>query len=139
MRRKRKHVNLTQKLAATLACLMPQAERDVLRAARAPAEVVLARFQFHHVVYHAPPFNGSDKWWNLHPMPNKAHRERSGRDTSAIAKVKRLRDAPAVAAGKPKPKAAKHRAAKGRTRDRPARSWGIPGLRRKLNGEVVRT
>jgi len=53
MKRKRKAVKSKDKLAAALAALMQQTERDILRAARAPAEVVLARFEFHHVVPHS--------------------------------------------------------------------------------------
>ncbi len=141
--RKRKAVKPKDKLASALAMLLPQTERDVLRAARAPAGIVLARFEFHHVVPHCPPFNGSDAWWNLDAMPKKAHRARSKglrSDTSIIAKVKRLRQSPQAVAGKPKPKVGKTtRVGRRRTTDVPKRSWGAPGLRRKVNGEVVRS
>src|SRR5882724_11279863 len=101
MKRKRKAIKSRDKLAAALACLLPQTERDILRVARAPAEVVLARFEFHHVVPHCAPFNGSDSWWNLDAMPKKSHRARSKglrSDTSVIAKVKRLRQSPQAVA-----------------------------------------
>ena len=142
-KRKRKHVSLKQRLATALSMLLPQTERDILRGARAPAEVVLARFEFHHVVPHCAPFNGSDAWWNLDAMPKKTHRARSKgmrSDTSIIAKVKRLRQSPQAIAGKPKPKVGKTVMVAGRrTTGVPRRSWGAPGLRRKVNGEVVRS
>jgi len=142
MMRKRKAVKSKDKLAAALSMLLPQTERDILRAARAPAAVVLARFEFHHVIPHCAPFSGSDAWWNLDAMPKKAHRARSRglmSDTSIIAKVKRLRQAPAVVAGKPKTMVGKTTKVDGRrATDVPRRSWGIPGMRKKLSGEVVR-
>lgn len=141
--RKRKYISLKERLAATLACLLPQSERDRMRRGQLRTEYILSLFEFHHVVPHAPPFNGSDKWWNLHPMDKDEHRARSKglrSDTSVVAKVKRLRAAPQAVAGKPK-------SAKGRV-DAPGprkRTTGLPmagtvasGWRKKLNGEVVR-
>jgi len=98
---------------------------------------IISLYQFDHGILHAiDPIN---EFWNLTPMLVKDHREKSRRDTSIIAKVKRLRQAPAVAAGKPKTKPGKTTKVDGRrTTDAPRRSWGIPGMRKKLNGEVVR-
>src|SRR5258706_14342536 len=136
-KRKRKHVSLKQRLARAFWMLLPQTERDILRGARAPAEVVLARFEFHHVVPHCAPFNGSDAWWNLDAMPKKTHRARSKgmrSDTSIIAKVKRLRQSPQAIAGKPKPKVGKTtRVGRGSTTEVHKRSRGAPGLRPKAD------
>ena len=104
-RRKRKHIPLKTKLAAALACLLPQSERDSARADKVKAEHILSWFEFHHIVFHA--HDGSDEWWNLHPLVMDLHRKRSKgprSDTSVIAKVKRLRATPVIAAGLPKPR-----------------------------------
>lgn len=139
MKRKRKHIPLKTKLAAALACLLPPGRRDELRRYRAKADDVLSLFEWDHIVLHAPPFNGSDAWWNMDPKHVAEHRKKSRRDTSIVAKVKRLRQAPAVAAGRPKPKTgSRHWGDNGRATGVPKRSWGIPGMRKKLNGEVVR-
>ncbi len=125
------------KLAAALACLLPRDERDAARADKVKAEHVLSWFEFDHVILHA--HDGSDKWWNLDPKFKAVHREKSSRDTSIVAKVKRLRQAPQVVAGKPKPRVGSSAGIDAkRTTDVPRRSWGIPGMRKKLNGEVVR-
>lgn len=88
MPRKRKHIPLTQQLAAALACLLPQEQRDELRRRKALALEVRALFQFDHCVLHA--HGGSDAWDNLTPMLVAPHREKSRRDTAIAAKVKRL-------------------------------------------------
>jgi hypothetical protein len=88
MKRKRKSISLAEQLAAALACLLPQAQRDELRHAKASAKSVIRLFTMHHLDYHA--LGGSDAWFNLHPLPRKAHAERFGQDAAAIAKVKRL-------------------------------------------------
>lgn len=89
-RRPRAYIPLTERLAAALACLLPQEQRDDLRARRVPARVVVALFEVDHLVLHAPPFNGSDKWHNLDPKLKAPHREKSRRDTIIVAKTKRL-------------------------------------------------
>src|SRR5258706_15812430 len=135
--RKRKAIKSKAKLAAALACLLPPMRRDELRRLHAKTEDVLSLFEFDHVVLHA--HDGSDEWWNLDPKYVAAHREKSRRDTSIVAKVKRLRQAPQVAAGKPKPRVGSSAVVDvKRATDVPRRLWGIPGMRKKLNGEVVR-
>src|SRR5258706_14121138 len=89
------------KLAAALACLLPQRDRDILRACAVPADDILRRFEWDHVRLHA--FGGSDAWQNIDPKLKEVHREKSRRDTSIVAKVKRLRQAPQAGAGKPNP------------------------------------
>ncbi len=100
MKRKRGHISLKTKLAAALSMLMHQEDRDYWRRAKAPAAIILALFDFDHVVLHA--HDGDDEWHNLTPMRREPHREKSHRDTSIVAKTKRLRQAPTVIAGKPK-------------------------------------
>lgn len=90
MGRSRNYIPLPEKLAAALACLLPEAQRKELRDGKVSADDVLKLFQWHHIVYHAPPFNGADLWWNMHPMPTGEHKDRSGKDTSTIAKTKRV-------------------------------------------------
>jgi hypothetical protein len=76
------------KLAATLACLLPQSERDEYRRGRVSAETILRLFEFDHVRLHA--LGGTDKWFDLDPKLHAVHREKSRRDTAIVAKVKRL-------------------------------------------------
>ena len=87
MKRKRKSLTLTDKLAATLACLLPPEQRNDLRERKVDAKQVIALFEFHHIVFHA--IDGDDAWHNLHPMQKKDHRVRSKSDTSVVAKVRR--------------------------------------------------
>ncbi len=137
-RRKRKHIPLKEKLAVALVRLLPLHEQRELRHAKGSASTVLKLFHFDHIVLHA--HDGSDKWWNLDAMQVHLHREKSRRDTSIVAKVKRLRRAPQAVAGKPK-------LAKGgvdaprprrRTTGRPMAGTIASGWRKKLNGDVVR-
>lgn len=88
MKRKRAYVPLPEKLAATLACLLPQEQRDDLRSRKVPASEVLSLFHFDHIVLHA--FEGSDLWWNLDPKLVAPHQEKSKRDTAIVAKAKRI-------------------------------------------------
>lgn len=88
MKRRRAYISFPEKLAATLACLLTQEHRDDLRSRKVPASEVLSLFHFDHVVLHA--FEGSDLWWNLDPKLVEPHREKSKRDTSIVAKAKRL-------------------------------------------------
>jgi hypothetical protein len=87
-RRARKHITLREQLAAALAMLLRQDERNELRAAQVPAKKLIGLFEFHHDIFHA--LGGADRWFNLTPMLRAAHRARSGPDASTIAKVKRL-------------------------------------------------
>lgn len=88
MTRRRNYIPLPEKLAATLACLLPQADRDDLRNRKVPASYVLSLFQFDHLALHA--FGGSDEWHNLDPKLIAPHKEKSKGDTSIAAKAKRI-------------------------------------------------
>lgn len=88
MSRKRNYIPLPEKLAATLACLLPQADRDDLRNRKVPASAIIALFQFDHLALHSS--GGDDGWHNLHPLLVAEHREKSKRDTSIAAKAKRI-------------------------------------------------
>lgn len=87
-KRLRKYVSLREKLAAALSMLLPQAQRDELREARAPAKMVISLFSPDHNILHA--LGGPDKWWNLTWMLREPHREKSRRDTAIVAKSARL-------------------------------------------------
>lgn len=88
-KRARKYISLREKLAAALSMLLPQEQRDALRARKAPAKAVIACFDFDHVVLHA--LLGPDRWHNLTPLLRTIHRqEKSPRDTSIVAKTRRL-------------------------------------------------
>jgi hypothetical protein len=86
---KRPYVPLPERLAATLACLLPQEQRDDLRRRKVKAKAVLALFHFDHIVFHA--HDGPASWWNLDPKLVAAHREKTAKiDVPAIAKGKRI-------------------------------------------------
>lgn len=101
-KRKRAYIPLPEKLAAALACLLPQDQRDELRRAKVPTTDVLALFQWDHIALHSFEAPDRDAWHNLDPMLIGPHREKSRRDTAIAAKVKRLR---------------------GETKGRPKRPW----------------
>src|SRR4029077_7151431 len=86
-RRRRNHVSLKQKLAAALAATLPPDQVNDLRRQQVSAETVIGLFHFDHGVLHA--LGGSDFWFNLYPMLTEPHREKSRRDTSIVAKVRR--------------------------------------------------
>jgi hypothetical protein len=86
--RKRKAIPLSEQLAAALACLLPQSQRDELRHARVSAKQVIRMFSPDHIVLHC--MDGSDAWWNIDMKLRPAHAEKSRRDTAIAAKVKRL-------------------------------------------------
>ncbi len=86
--RPRKYIPLPEKLAAALACLLPQERRDDLRARKIPASEILALFQWDHIILFS--FDGSDSWWNLDPKTVLEHRQKSKADTSIVAKAKRI-------------------------------------------------
>ena len=88
-KRPRKYVAIREKWAAALSMLLPQGLRDELRAKQVPAKTVISMFDQDHVVLHA--FDGPDRWWNFTPMLRAAHREKSRRDTSIVAKSDRLK------------------------------------------------
>lgn len=84
----RKTIPLRTKLAAALAMLLPQAERDQLRAERRPSTMVISRFDFHHGKFWS--LERDNHWSNLTPLLRATHRERTRGDLKTIAKVKRL-------------------------------------------------
>jgi hypothetical protein len=87
-KRPRKYVAIREKWAAALSMLLPQALRDELREKRAPAKTIISMFDQDHVVFHA--WGGPDRWWNFTPLLRPAHREKSRRDKSTIAKTARV-------------------------------------------------
>ena len=91
----RRHISKTTKLAAALLTivrpddtgqLVPVIPRE--EAKGLTAEQIVARFEFDHIELHA--LGGSDHPSNLFPRPTVEHREKSRKDTSAVAKVRRL-------------------------------------------------
>jgi hypothetical protein len=68
--------------------LLPQAQRDDLRARKVDALEVLRLFEWDHVILHA--HGGSDFWHNIDPKLIAVHHEKSRRDTAIVAKGKRL-------------------------------------------------
>lgn len=88
MKRARAHIPYPERLAAALSMLLPQEDRDALRELRVGAADVIALFDFDHVVLHA--LGGTDEWHNLTPMLRAPHREKSRRDTSIVAKTRRV-------------------------------------------------
>lgn len=85
----RAYIPFPERLAATLACLLPQEQRDQLRRAKVAAQAVISLFNFDHIELHA--LDGSDLWWNLDPKEVAPHKEKSRGDTSIVAKSKRIR------------------------------------------------
>ena len=88
--RKRKHIPLAEQLAAALACLLPQEQRDELRARRVPARQVIRLFSPDHLILHA--WDGPDRWWNIDPKLREVHKTKSAKDTSRAFKAKRIDD-----------------------------------------------
>lgn len=88
MGRKRQRIPLREELAAALALLLPAELRTELREQRVPAETIRSLFEMHHVVLHT--WGGADRWWNLVPMTEAKHAERTPGDQRAAAKVKRI-------------------------------------------------
>lgn len=89
MRRKRKHIPCLQLLAAALVELLPPEQQVALRAARGAARGVVRMFTPDHIVLHA--LDGPDAWWNLHMrLRGPTVLAKNARDTSVVAKVKRV-------------------------------------------------
>jgi hypothetical protein len=93
MSRHRKAIRKDEYLAAALACLLPQDQRDALRRAKVPAKDVIRLFSPDHIGLHCFEAPDRDAWHNLHPRLRPDHREKSRRDTTIAAKVVRLRQA----------------------------------------------
>lgn len=88
-KRARKYISLRERLAAAYSMLLPQAQRDELRAAQVPAKTVIALFTDDHGVLHA--LGGADRWWNLTPrLRGPELKAKDARDTSIVAKVRRI-------------------------------------------------
>jgi len=132
----RKKISLEIKLAAALLTLgdIPYEDGKLMSARQ-----ICSLYHFDHYPI-LKVHDGPDQPWNLVPRLIRPHREKTKKDIGIIAKVKRLRAAPQAVAGKPKPAKARIDAPGPlkRTTGLPTRLWGIPGLRRKMNGEVVR-
>lgn len=88
---KRKAIRKDEYLAAALACLLPQAQRDELRAAKVPAQTVIRLFSPDHIGLHCFEAPDRDEWHNLTPALRVPHAEKSRVDTKMAAKVARLR------------------------------------------------
>jgi len=92
-RRKRKHIPLSEQLAAALACLLESDVRTVMRRHQTPAKSVIRLFTMDHIALHA--FGGSDKWWNLDPRVRGPElKAKDAKDTGRAAKVVRIRANP---------------------------------------------
>jgi hypothetical protein len=88
-RRRRCYIPLKQRLAAALACLLPEQLRNDMRRLRVPAEEVLKRYTFDHIHLHS--LGGADLWWNLDPRRRGEELNlKNSLDTSRVAKVRRL-------------------------------------------------
>lgn len=90
-RRARAYIPLPERLAAALSRLLPPDVEKDMRARRVPALEVISLFHQDHIVLHA--LGGADLWWNIDPKLAEPHRIKSRRDTSIVAKVKRLEPA----------------------------------------------
>lgn len=85
-RRARKHVPLKTKLAAALLAL---GHIDYEESKAMTAGQIISRYDFDHwPILHA--LGGQDVPWNLRPLLRAKHREKSSKDTTAVAKVKRI-------------------------------------------------
>lgn len=128
MNRKRDYIRYEERLAAALSRLLPPEQEKELREKRVPAKAIISLFQNDHIVLHA--LGGSDKWFNLDPKIIAPHREKSRRDTSIVAKVRRIEKEPEKWRGLSGPKTSGKTATKSRTQipSRPFRSASrLPG------------
>jgi hypothetical protein len=88
-RRARAYIPLTELLASALSMLLPQEERDAMRAARVPASAVIKLFTPDHIQLHT--FGGKDTWENLDmKRRGPALKLKDNRDTSIAAKARRI-------------------------------------------------
>lgn len=85
-RRRRKHIPIKTKLAAALLAL---GHIDYEESKRMTPDQIIRHYDWDHwPVLHA--LGGRDVPWNLRPLLRAAHRSKSGKDTTAVAKVKRI-------------------------------------------------
>jgi hypothetical protein len=88
-KRARRHIAQRELLAAALSLLLPQEQRDRLRAVQVPARQIIRLFTPDHNILHA--LGGPDRWWNLTmTLRGPALKAKDGRDTSIVAKSDRL-------------------------------------------------
>lgn len=88
-KRARKHIAIGERLACALSMLLPQQQRDELRAMRVPAKSVIKLFTPDHNELWA--LGGSDKWWNMTERRRGPElKAKDARDTSIVAKSKRV-------------------------------------------------
>jgi hypothetical protein len=88
---KRKYIRLTTKLASALCNLRDETGTlliPYLDAKQMTEEQVLSLFNWDHNILHAIEVN--DEHWNLTPTFIRPHRDKSKKDTSIVAKVKKL-------------------------------------------------
>src|SRR5687767_7334694 len=81
----RAHINTTTKLASTL---LARGEIPYEHAKLISAAQLISLYQFDHGILHA--IDPNNEYWNLTPRLIAPHREKSRRDTSIVAKVRRL-------------------------------------------------
>lgn len=88
-KRARKAIAMREIAAAALSQLLPQDERDALRAAKVPAKSIIALFTPDHVILFS--LGGPDRWFNI-TMTRRgaALKAKDARDTTIAAKTKRL-------------------------------------------------
>ncbi len=91
-KRPRDYIPFPERLAAALSRLLPPEQEKELRERRVSAKAIIALFHNDHIVLHA--LDGSDLWWNLDPKIIAPHLEKSRRDTSIVAKVRRIEKEP---------------------------------------------
>lgn len=90
-RRKRKHIPMIEIAASALADRLPAEVRDMLRAQRFPATVVLKMFTPDHVQLHA--WGGEDKWWNLTMTQRGPElKAKDAADTTRVAKDRHIHE-----------------------------------------------
>ena len=99
MKRPRRYIPLPELLASALADLLPQEQRDDLRAHKVSAKQVIKLFSPDHNHLHS--LGGSDAWWNITMMLREPHKEKSKRDTSIVAKSRRIEKEPETLAFAP--------------------------------------
>ncbi len=78
-----------QREAAFASMMLPEKERNELRAREAAAQEVLSRFDLHHIKYFS--WGGSNRWHNIDPQLKADHKARTQTDIGIIAKSKRLK------------------------------------------------
>lgn len=101
MKRRRAHISLKRKLAATLLTIVRPNEDGVMEpvidyesAKNMTDEMIISLFAFDHGVLHA--YGGPDEAWNLTPRPIQEHRIKTAKtDTPAFHKSRRLASAAA--------------------------------------------